>query len=130
MVKWEDVFSFNFALVTLMNLHWHALRLHVTSRNICTLCSLSIHQIWNSPYSSDSFPVYAEDIDAGGIASPSIVMLFEVPRALKITIVGGSISERSGDKLHLFDIDIPGKVTFKVSKTLIEGETPTVVDID
>ncbi|KAA3457956.1 omega-amidase,chloroplastic-like [Gossypium australe] len=105
-------------------------------------------EIWNSPYSNDSFPVYAEDIDAGGDASPSTAMLSEVASRLKITIVGGSIPERCGDKLyntccvfgtdgklkakhrkiHLFDIDIPGKITFMESKTLTAGETPTVVD--
>ncbi|KAI3904072.1 hypothetical protein MKW92_001009 [Papaver armeniacum] len=53
-------------------------------------------EIWNSPYSNDSFPVYAEDIDAGGDASPSTAMLSEVARSLKITIVGGSIPERCG----------------------------------
>ncbi|KAH6761637.1 Nitrilase/cyanide hydratase and apolipoprotein N-acyltransferase family protein [Perilla frutescens var. hirtella] len=107
-------------------------------------------EIWNSPYSNDSFPVYAEDIDAGGDASPSTAMLSELSRNLKITIVGGSIPERSGDrlyntccvfdtdgklkakhrKIHLFDIDIPGKMTFKESKTLTAGETPTIVDTD
>uniref|UniRef100_A0A7N0UQW5 CN hydrolase domain-containing protein n=1 Tax=Kalanchoe fedtschenkoi TaxID=63787 RepID=A0A7N0UQW5_KALFE len=107
-------------------------------------------EIWNSPYSNDSFPVYAEDIDAGGDASPSTAMLSEVSRLLKITIVGGSIPERCGDrlyntccvfgadgklkakhrKIHLFDIDIPGKITFKESKTLTAGESPTVVDTD
>ncbi|XP_074286862.1 omega-amidase, chloroplastic isoform X2 [Silene latifolia] len=107
-------------------------------------------EIWNSPYSNDSFPVYAEDIDAGGDASPSTAMLSEVAGALKITIVGGSIPERSGDrlyntccvfdsegrllakhrKIHLFDIDIPGKITFKESQTLTAGETPTVVDTE
>ncbi|KAL4302053.1 hypothetical protein GQ457_10G001740 [Hibiscus cannabinus] len=107
-------------------------------------------EIWNSPYSNDSFPVYAEDIDAGGDASPSTAMLSEVASHLKITIVGGSIPERCGDKLyntccvfgsdgklkakhrkiHLFDIDIPGKITFMESKTLTAGETPTVVDTD
>ncbi|GFP79493.1 omega-amidase chloroplastic [Phtheirospermum japonicum] len=105
-------------------------------------------EIWNSPYSNDCFPVYAEDIDAGGDASPSTAMLAELSRSLKITIVGGSIPERSGDrvyntccvfgtdgklkakhrKIHLFDIDIPGKMTFKESKTLTAGETPTIVD--
>ncbi|MBA0578061.1 hypothetical protein Gorai_020363 [Gossypium raimondii] len=75
-------------------------------------------------------------------------MLSEVASRLKITIVGGSIPERCGDKLyntccvfgtdgklkakhrkiHLFDIDIPGKITFMESKTLTAGETPTVVD--
>ncbi|KAI3889334.1 hypothetical protein MKX03_004749 [Papaver bracteatum] len=107
-------------------------------------------EIWNSPYSNDSFPVYAEDIDAGGDASPSTAMLSEVARTLKITIVGGSIPERCGDrlynaccvygkdgilkakhrKIHLFDIDIPGKITFMESKTLTPGETPTIVDTD
>ncbi|KAK1314478.1 hypothetical protein QJS10_CPA06g02469 [Acorus calamus] len=107
-------------------------------------------EIWNSPYSNDSFPVYAEDIDAGGDASPSSSMLAEVARSLHITIIGGSIPERSGDhlyntccvfgtdgklmakhrKIHLFDIDIPGKITFMESKTLTAGERPTIVDTD
>nr|XP_008393600.2 omega-amidase, chloroplastic [Malus domestica] len=107
-------------------------------------------EIWNGPYSNDSFPVYAEDIDAGGDASPSTAMLSEVAQRLKITIVGGSIAERSGDrlyntscvfdtdgkllakhrKIHLFDIDIPGKITFIESKTLTAGQTPTIVDTE
>ncbi|TYJ32539.1 hypothetical protein E1A91_A05G042200v1 [Gossypium mustelinum] len=107
-------------------------------------------EIWNSPYSNDSFAVYAEDIDAGHDASPSTAMLSEVSSRLKITVVGGSIPEGCGDKLyntccvfgtdgnlkakhrkiHLFDIDIPGKITFMESKTLTAGETPTIVDTD
>ncbi|KNA20904.1 hypothetical protein SOVF_048130 [Spinacia oleracea] len=107
-------------------------------------------EIWNSPYSNDSFPVYAEDIELGGDASPSTAMLSEVSRNLKVTVVGGSIPERCGDrlyntccvfgtdgklkakhrKIHLFDIDIPGKMTFKESKTLTAGESPTIVDTD
>ncbi|BAT78016.1 Omega-amidase protein [Vigna angularis] len=107
-------------------------------------------EIWNSPYSNDSFPVYAEDIDAGADASPSTAMLSELSRLLKITIVGGSIPELSGGrlyntccvfgtdgkllakhrKIHLFDIDIPGKITFIESKTLTAGETPTIVDTE
>lgn len=57
-------------------------------------------EIWNSPYSNDSFPVYAEDIDAGHDASSSTAMLSEVSSRLKITVVGGSIPERCGDKLY------------------------------
>ncbi|KAL0906883.1 hypothetical protein M5K25_025413 [Dendrobium thyrsiflorum] len=107
-------------------------------------------EIWNSPYSNESFPVYAEDIESGDGAAPSYSMLSEAARSLKITIVGGSIPERSGDhlyntccifgtdgslkgkhrKLHLFDIDIPGKITFKESKTLTAGQQPTIVDTD
>ncbi|XP_022858738.1 omega-amidase, chloroplastic-like isoform X2 [Olea europaea var. sylvestris] len=76
-------------------------------------------------------------------------MLSEVACLLNITIVGGSIPKRSGDKLyniycvfgtdgklkakhrkmHLFDIDIPGEIMFKESKTLTPGETPTIVDM-
>lgn len=107
-------------------------------------------EIWNSPYSNDSFPVYAEDIEAGGDAASSYSMLSEAAGTLQITIIGGSIPERSGDclyntccifgkdgtlkgkhrKLHLFDIDIPGKITFKESKTLTAGQHPTIVDTD
>ncbi|CAI9095905.1 OLC1v1031942C2 [Oldenlandia corymbosa var. corymbosa] len=107
-------------------------------------------EIWNGPYSNDSFPIYAEDIDAGFVASPSTAMLSEAARLLNVTIVGGSIAERHGDKLyntccvfgtdgklkakhrkiHLFDIDIPGKITFKESKTLTAGESPTIVDTE
>ncbi|KAL6544346.1 Omega-amidase, chloroplastic [Orobanche gracilis] len=57
-------------------------------------------EIWNSPYSNDSFPLYAEDIDAGVDASPSTAMLSEIARLSEITIIGGSIPERSGDKLY------------------------------
>ncbi|KAI4377518.1 hypothetical protein MLD38_015127 [Melastoma candidum] len=105
-------------------------------------------EIWNSPYSNDSFPLYAEDIEGG--SSPSAAMLSEAAHNLKVTIVGGSIPERCGDKLyntccifgsdgvlkakhrkiHLFDIDIPGKITFMESKTLTAGETPTIVDTE
>ncbi|KAK6289804.1 hypothetical protein POUND7_001345 [Theobroma cacao] len=48
-------------------------------------------------YSNDSFPVYAEDIDAGGDASPSTAMLSEVSSHPTITIVDGYIPERCGD---------------------------------
>ncbi|ONK67860.1 uncharacterized protein A4U43_C05F4560 [Asparagus officinalis] len=37
--------------------------------------------------------VYAEDIEAGGDASPSYSMLFEAAHTLQITIIGGSIPE-------------------------------------
>ena len=60
----------------------------------------------------------------------------------------GSLPERDGDKLyntcpvfnqsgnlvakhrkiHLFDIDVPGKITFKESETLSPGNSLTTVD--
>lgn len=44
--------------------------------------------------------MYAEDIDAGADAPPSTAMLSELSRSLKVTIVGGSIPEPSGDRLY------------------------------
>jgi omega-amidase len=32
--------------------------------------------------------------------------------------------------VHLFDIDIPGKITFKESDVLTAGDGPTIVDTD
>ncbi|CAF1883535.1 unnamed protein product [Brassica napus] len=78
-------------------------------------------EIWNSPYANDSFPVYAEDIDAGGDASPSTAMLSEASKRLGVTIVGGSIPERVGDRLYntccVFGSD--GELTAKHRKVLI-----------
>lgn len=105
-------------------------------------------EIWNSPYSSDSFPVYAEDVGAG--ESPSWRMLSEAAVRNGIVLIGGSIPERAEGRLynscfifdgtgkqigrhrkvHLFDIDIPGKITFRESETLSAGESVTVVDTD
>eukprot|EP00955_Chlamydomonas_euryale_P084593 363984-Chlamydomonas_euryale.AAC.26 len=98
---------------------------------------------------SCSFPVYAEDFSKPD-ARPSFQALSDAAREACVVVVGGSIAERVDDKLyntccvfsktgellakhrkvHLFDIDIPGKITFKESLTLTPGEVPTVVDTD
>ncbi|GKA77725.1 nitrilase/cyanide hydratase and apolipoprotein N-acyltransferase family protein [Tanacetum coccineum] len=52
------------------------------------------------PYGNESFPVYAEHIDAGVDSSPSTSMLSEVACSLKNAIVGGSILERCRDKMY------------------------------
>ncbi|KDD75938.1 carbon-nitrogen hydrolase [Helicosporidium sp. ATCC 50920] len=103
-------------------------------------------EIWNSPYSNASFPSSAEDVEGG--LSPSVDMLSSAAREHGIVLIGGSIPERSGDrvyntcfvfgrdgqrlgrhrKTHLFDIDIPGQMTFRESETLSAGEGLTVVD--
>lgn len=105
-------------------------------------------EMWNCPYSNDSFPTYAEDVDAGD--SPSTSMLAAAAAAHRVVLVGGSIPERSAGRLfntcfvygadgrllgrhrkvHLFDIDIPGKITFKESLTLTPGDGLTVVDTE
>jgi omega-amidase len=103
-------------------------------------------EMWNCPYSNESFPVYAEDVSSG--YAPSHSFLSDAAREHGVVLVGGSIPERAGGrlyntcfvfgaggaqlarhrKLHLFDIDIPGKITFRESDTLTPGEGPTVVD--
>ncbi|KAK2644983.1 hypothetical protein Ddye_020178 [Dipteronia dyeriana] len=89
-------------------------------------------EIWNSLYSNDSFPVYAEDIDAGYEASPSTALLSEVSRLLKITIVGGSIPERCGDRLYntccVFGAD--GKLKAKHRKMLGVSVLVSVMTFD
>lgn len=96
----------------------------IISQSSTLLASIVVFQeIWNSPYSNDSFPVYAEDIDAGGDASPSTAMLAEISRLLNITIVGGSIPERSGDRLYntccVFGSD--GKLKAKHRKVVFDA---------
>ncbi|KAG2451569.1 hypothetical protein HYH02_004167 [Chlamydomonas schloesseri] len=105
-------------------------------------------EMFNCPYSNDSFPTYAEDIEGG--ASGSVAALSAAAAAARVTLVAGSIPERCHGKLyntccvfdsrgkllakhrkvHLFDIDIPGKITFKESLTLSPGPGPTVVDTE
>ncbi|KAI8454451.1 nitrilase [Phakopsora pachyrhizi] len=82
--------------------------------------------------------------------SESIKMLSSAAKEENVWIFGGSIPERSPEnpriiynsspvfspdgklvalhrKLHLFDIDIPGGITFKESETLSPGQSPVTV---
>lgn len=102
-------------------------------------------EMWNSIYSNDKMPLYAEP--AGGMIDRSL------SRAAKkhgIYLFGGSNPETDGDKLynsapvfdrngqligrhrkaHLFDVDIPGKITFIESDSLAAGDCATVVDTE
>ncbi|KAJ2478465.1 Omega-amidase nit3 [Coemansia sp. RSA 2320] len=103
-------------------------------------------ECFNSPYGTQYFSQYAEEIDT---ASPteSIKALSEMARDSKVFLVGGSIPEReksTGDlfntctvwspegelvakhrKVHLFDIDFPGKIVFKESEVLKPGNSLT-----
>jgi apolipoprotein N-acyltransferase len=55
-------------------------------------------EMWNCPYANESFPVYAEDVDGG--ASPSANALARAAADAAVTLVGGSIPERSGGRLY------------------------------
>lgn len=103
-------------------------------------------EVWNSEYSVTAFRRNAESISNG----PSIEMLREAAAKHKVWIVGGSIPELGDDgnvynsspiiddaghlvgvarKVHLFDIDVPGKIRFFESETLTAGREVTVVDL-
>eukprot|EP00088_Acartia_fossae_P062581 TRINITY_DN7568_c0_g1_i1.p1 TRINITY_DN7568_c0_g1~~TRINITY_DN7568_c0_g1_i1.p1 ORF type:complete len:368 (+),score=36.14 TRINITY_DN7568_c0_g1_i1:52-1104(+) len=105
---------------------------------------VSIPECFNSPYGTKYFGDYCESIPDG----PSCQILQKAARDNKIYLIGGSIPETSDGKLyntatvwcpegnllavhrkiHLFDIDVPGKITFKESETLSPGNTFTSFD--
>jgi len=107
---------------------------------------LVLPEVWNSPYATSAFTEYAEELpsvekgeDMRG--SESAKMLSEAAKEFEVFIVGGSVPEREGEdiyntcmvfdpagvlvakhrKVHLFDIDVPGGITFKESDTLTAG---------
>jgi len=104
---------------------------------------VALPECFNSPYGTQYFKEYAEDMTSG--SSPSLDILKKSARENSIHLIGGSIPERDGDRLyntcvicgpdgqvlakhrkvHLFDIDIPGKITFKESETLSPGDSFT-----
>ncbi|XP_023338709.1 omega-amidase NIT2 [Eurytemora carolleeae] len=105
---------------------------------------ISLPECFNSPYGTKYFQDYSESIPDG----PSSKLLSETARACKVYLIGGSIPETSEGKLyntstvwcpegnllvvhrkiHLFDIDVPGKITFKESDALSPGNTFTTFD--
>merc|ERR1711990_1168182 len=106
---------------------------------------VTLPECFNSPYGTKYFPEYAETIPTG----ESVQMLSQAARENNIFLIGGSIPERDGDKLyntccifnnkgelidkfrkiHLFDIDIPGKITFKESKVLTGGNKTVTFEL-
>ncbi|QPG75713.1 hypothetical protein FOA43_003072 [Brettanomyces nanus] len=108
---------------------------------------LVLPECFNSPYAVDQFHNYCERIPGGETTN----MLSKFARENSINIIGGSFPElgedgnvyntsltfnKSGEivakhrKVHLFDIDIPGKMTFKESASLHSGNKATVFDLE
>jgi len=107
-------------------------------------------ECWNSPYDTTCFPLYAESIPFSASqvddnSQPSTSFLIDIAKKNKIFLVGGSIPEvddgkvyntclvidPTGEivakhrKVHLFDIHVPGKITFRESETLSPGNSVT-----
>jgi omega-amidase len=111
-------------------------------------------ECFNSPYGTNYFPRYAEALlpsPPSETQSPSFHALSRLAAEAKVYLIGGSIPEvdpstkklyntsltfsPSGDllathrKVHLFDIDIPGKISFHESEVLSPGGKITTVDL-
>ena len=100
-------------------------------------------EVFNSPYQMELFPDYAEPYPG-----PTTRLLSSLAAEHEVLLVGGSIIEKDGDgklynssfvfnekgqllgrhrKVHLFDINLPGKITFRESDTLNSGDSITVI---
>ncbi|XP_062451936.1 omega-amidase NIT2-like [Rhea pennata] len=102
-----------------------------------------LRECFNSPYGTQYFKEYAETIPG-----ESRHKLSEAAKECSIYLVGGSLPEEDGGKLyntctvfgpdgvmlakprklHLFDINVPGKIQFRESETLSPGSASSVFD--
>ncbi|KAJ7415631.1 Omega-amidase NIT2 [Willisornis vidua] len=105
---------------------------------------VALPECFNSPYGTQYFKEYAEKIPG-----ESTQKLSEVAKECSIYLIGGSIPEEDGGKLyntctvfgpdgamlakhrkvHLFDINVPGKIQFKESETLSPGNSFSMFDM-
>ncbi|KAG0364732.1 hypothetical protein BGZ54_007203 [Gamsiella multidivaricata] len=127
----------------LANARTHVLEAASNGANLIVL-----PECFNSPYGTKFFPEYAESAKDG----PSVKALSAMAKEAKAYLIGGSIPEHDptddniyntctvynpeGEKIathrkvHLFDIDVPGKIRFQESETLTAGNHLTHVDTD
>ncbi|EDS40865.1 conserved hypothetical protein [Culex quinquefasciatus] len=110
---------------------------------------VALPECFNSPYGTQHFAKYAEEIPSGETSRS----LSAVAKELGIYLIGGTIPERTPTatyntctvwspegallatyrKIHLFDINIPGGITFRESDVVAEaadGEETIVADVD
>lgn len=120
----------------------HALSMIIEAASQSDLVILP--EMWNCPYQTTLFPEYAEEKEK----SPTLNAISGAAKREDVYIVAGSIPEKHEGKIynssfifnpqgeimdvhrkvHLFDIDVPGKISFKESETLTAGNQITVVD--
>jgi len=107
---------------------------------------VSLGECFNSPYGIKFFSEYAETIPNG----PTSEMLSRAARDNQIYLIGGTFPELEDNKyyntctvwnpegkliakyrkMHLFDIDIPGGITFKESEVLCAGNELATFDLE
>lgn len=107
---------------------------------------IALPECFNSPYGTNFFNEYAESIPNG----PTSEMLAKAAKEHGVYLVGGTFPEIDGGKfyntctvwnpegellvkyrkMHLFDIDIPGGITFKESDILTAGNELATFTVD
>lgn len=107
-------------------------------------------EIWNSPYAVDQFRTHAEAVSLNEASGVSVELLKSLAKKRNVWIVGGSVPELCEDKVyntapvidadgvlvakhrkvHLFDIDVPGKIRFFESESLTAGDAATVAPLN
>ncbi|AUM95634.1 TPA: carbon-nitrogen hydrolase family protein [Clostridium botulinum] len=111
-------------------------------------CNIAIlPEMFNCPYENKCFRLYGEIINEEN-GGETVKAIKKAANDLNLYIVAGSIPEIEGDKvyntsmivdnkgalitkhrkIHLFDIDVKGGVTFKESDTLTAGNKITLFD--
>lgn len=103
-------------------------------------------EMFNCPYSNDKFIEYCEMQEN----SPTLDVISSLARENNVYILAGSIPEKEHDnlyntsylfnregeiivkhrKMHLFDIDVKDRITFKESDVLTAGDDFTVADTE
>ena len=103
-------------------------------------------EMFNCPYSNDKFIEYGEEENN----SPTLNKISLLAKQNRVYILAGSIPEKEDDKLyntsylfdkkgdiiakhrkmHLFDIDVKGKITFKESDVLTAGDDFTIANTE
>ncbi|XP_061720199.1 omega-amidase NIT2 isoform X1 [Cydia pomonella] len=106
---------------------------------------VALPECFNSPYGTKFFDQYAEEVPMGETSRA----LSKAAAEAGVCVVGGTVPERCGEKLyntctvwdargkllaqhrkmHLFDIDIPNKITFKESEVLSAGDQLTTFEV-
>lgn len=106
---------------------------------------VALPEIFNGPYSNKYFREFSEDENG-----ETVSFLRELAKELEIYLIGGSIPEIFDDKIyntsfifgkkgellgkhrkvHLFDINVKGGISFKESDTLTPGDEMTLVDTE
>lgn len=103
-------------------------------------------EMFNCPYSNDKFIEYCEEEKT----SETLLKISELASDNNVYILAGSVPEKENDKLfntsylfnrngriiakhrkmHLFDIDVKGKITFMESDVLTAGNEITLADTE